>query len=217
MAAVRQQKRIPSALVILTILFLAAAMLWNTAAEDEPPLREKEHTSFEANQVPEEYLSVYKSAEEKYSVSWEVLAAVHRVETVFSTMDELESPDGAVGHTQFMPCSFIGWTYEGCQGKGDIDISREALTDTASIEEHGGYGVDADGNGRADPYNVEDAVFSTANYLAANGAADGELREALFQYNQADWYVEEVLSFSEAYENNPEPVSLPDADSRHPG
>ncbi|SFL63532.1 lytic transglycosylase domain-containing protein [Salibacterium qingdaonense] len=213
MAASRRRKRFSSALLLFIMMFLAAVVIWNVIPEMEyspSPSRESNDSSFAENEVPEEYLSIYREAEDEYDVSWEVLAAVHRVETVFSTMDELESPVGAVGHTQFMPCSFIGWSYEGCQGKGDIDISREALTNTAAIEEHGGYGVDADNSGKADPYNIKDAVFSTANYLAANGAADGELRDALFQYNQADWYVEKVLSFSDAYENNHKPVSLPE-------
>ncbi|SFP94848.1 lytic transglycosylase domain-containing protein [Salibacterium halotolerans] len=210
MAAVRQRKRLPYAMVLFITICLAAVVLWNVFPEEQSPIKESNDPSFAENEVPAAYLSVYREAEEAYGVSWEVLAAVHRVETVFSTMDELESPVGAVGHTQFMPCSFIGWSYEGCQGKGDINISREALTDTEAIEEHGGYGVDADNSGEADPYNVKDAVFSTANYLAANGASDGKLRKALFQYNQADWYVEKVLSFSSAYENNHETVPLPE-------
>ncbi|MFD2703954.1 lytic transglycosylase domain-containing protein [Salibacterium lacus] len=216
MAASKRRKRFSSAFLLFIMMFFAAVVIWNVMPEKEyspSPSREENAPSFAENEVPEKYLSIYREAENEYGVSWEVLAAVHRVETVFSTMDELESPVGAVGHTQFMPCSFIGWSYEGCQGKGDIDVSREALTDTAAIEEHGGYGVDADNSGKADPYNMKDAVFSTANYLAANGAADGSLRDALFQYNQADWYVEKVLSFSDAYENNHKPVSLPDAES----
>lgn len=43
--------------------------------------------------------------------------------------------------------------------------------------------------------DIEDAIFSAANYLAANGAAEGRVRDAVFTYNHADWYVEEVLGF----------------------
>jgi hypothetical protein len=54
------------------------------------------------------------------------------------------------------------------------------------------YGVDANGDGRKDPYNPVDAIFAAANYLKAAGA-ETDLRRAIFAYNHADWYVESVL------------------------
>ncbi|HEV3000119.1 MAG TPA: lytic murein transglycosylase [Solirubrobacteraceae bacterium] len=54
------------------------------------------------------------------------------------------------------------------------------------------YGVDANGDGRKDPYNPVDAIFAAARYLEAAGAQD-DLRRAIFAYNHADWYVESVL------------------------
>ena len=54
------------------------------------------------------------------------------------------------------------------------------------------YGVDANQDGLADPYNPVDAIFAAARYLAAAGAAQ-DLRRAIFAYNHADWYVESVL------------------------
>jgi soluble lytic murein transglycosylase-like protein len=54
------------------------------------------------------------------------------------------------------------------------------------------YGVDANRDGRKDPFNPVDAIFAAARYLKAAGAAD-DLRNAIFAYNHADWYVESVL------------------------
>jgi len=54
------------------------------------------------------------------------------------------------------------------------------------------YGVDANGDGRKDPYNPVDAIFAAARYLKAAGA-DKDLRKAIFAYNHADWYVDSVL------------------------
>ena len=54
------------------------------------------------------------------------------------------------------------------------------------------YGVDANGDGRRDPYNPVDAIFAAARYLKAAGYAD-DVRGALFAYNHADWYVDSVL------------------------
>ena len=56
----------------------------------------------------------------------------------------------------------------------------------------GAYGVDANGDGRKDPYNPVDAIFAAARYLKAAGA-DQDLRKAIFAYNHADWYVDSVL------------------------
>ena len=54
------------------------------------------------------------------------------------------------------------------------------------------YGVDANGDGRKDPFNPVDAIFAAARYLKAAGA-DSDLRKAIFAYNHADWYVDSVL------------------------
>jgi hypothetical protein len=54
------------------------------------------------------------------------------------------------------------------------------------------YGVDANRDGRKDPFNPVDAIFAAARYLKAAGAAD-DLRKSIFAYNHATWYVESVL------------------------
>jgi murein DD-endopeptidase MepM/ murein hydrolase activator NlpD len=72
------------------------------------------------------------------------------------------SPAGATGWMQFMPGTW-----------------RE-------------YGVAADGNHAPNPYDPQDAIFSAARYLAANGGSRN-LRRALLAYNHAVWYVDAVL------------------------
>jgi murein DD-endopeptidase MepM/ murein hydrolase activator NlpD len=60
------------------------------------------------------------------------------------------------------------------------------------------YGVDANGDGRKDPYNPVDAICAAASYLKASGGA-GDLYNAILSYNHADWYVQEVLLYARAY------------------
>ncbi|HST70592.1 MAG TPA: lytic murein transglycosylase [Solirubrobacterales bacterium] len=60
------------------------------------------------------------------------------------------------------------------------------------------FGVDANGDGRKDPYNPVDAICAAANYLKIAGAHD-DLYQAIFAYNHADWYVQEVLLYARAY------------------
>jgi hypothetical protein len=54
------------------------------------------------------------------------------------------------------------------------------------------YGVDANGDDQADPYNPVDAIFAAARYLKAAGA-ETDIRKAIFAYNHADWYVDSVM------------------------
>lgn len=150
--------------------------------------------------IPEEYIPIYKAAAEEYGVPWTLLAAHHRIETRFSTMDPLLSPAGAEGHMQFMPCTFVGWGYPGCEGLGKGSIPEKDKTDPAVIQKYGGYGVDANGDGIADPFDIEDAIFSAAHYLSKSGAADGEIEKAVFHYNHSDKYVEDVLWFFNEFE-----------------
>ncbi|WP_421384979.1 lytic transglycosylase domain-containing protein [Bacillus salacetis] len=151
------------------------------------------------DEIPSEYIPIYKDASQKYGVPWNLLAAHHRVETKFSQMKTMVSPVGAEGHLQFMPCTFVGWAHPTCDGLGKGEIPKEELTDPKVIAKYGGYGVDANGDGKADPWDIEDAVYSAANYLASNGAADGDIERAVFAYNHSEEYVEDVLFYAERY------------------
>jgi hypothetical protein len=62
------------------------------------------------------------------------------------------------------------------------------------------YGVDANGDGVKDPNNPEDAIFAAARYLSAAGMPE-DVWGAIFAYNHADWYVEEVLENAGCYAN----------------
>jgi murein DD-endopeptidase MepM/ murein hydrolase activator NlpD len=65
------------------------------------------------------------------------------------------------------------------------------------------YGVDANNDGRKDPYNPVDAICAAANYLDAAGASE-DLPRAIFAYNHADWYVDEVLLYARQYGKIPD-------------
>ena len=63
------------------------------------------------------------------------------------------------------------------------------------------WGIDGNGDGVADPWNPYDAVYSAARYLAASGGTT-DLYHAVFAYNHADWYVQEVLNLANLYGAN---------------
>jgi murein DD-endopeptidase MepM/ murein hydrolase activator NlpD len=60
------------------------------------------------------------------------------------------------------------------------------------------FGLDANGDGQKDPYNPVDAICAAAHYLKLSGGSN-DLYKAIFSYNHADWYVQEVLSYARAY------------------
>jgi hypothetical protein len=60
------------------------------------------------------------------------------------------------------------------------------------------FGLDANGDGKKDPYNPVDAICAAAHYLKLAGG-DKDLYQAIFAYNHADWYVQEVLLYARAY------------------
>ncbi|WP_338399844.1 bifunctional lytic transglycosylase/C40 family peptidase [Priestia megaterium] len=149
-------------------------------------------------QIPKEYIPIYKAAGEKYNIPWTLIAAIHRVETNFG-QDLNTSSVGAIGHTQFMVKTWVGWSFPGGTRLGDASIPKDTLMSPAAISKYGGFGVDGDGDGKADPYNVTDAMYSTANYLAANGGTSGNYQKAVFAYNHASWYVSRVMGFMNEY------------------
>jgi murein DD-endopeptidase MepM/ murein hydrolase activator NlpD len=60
------------------------------------------------------------------------------------------------------------------------------------------WGTDGNGDGIADPWNADDAIVSAARYLAAAGGQT-DIARAVFAYNHAQWYVDEVLQLAQVY------------------
>ncbi|MEN0651337.1 peptidoglycan DD-metalloendopeptidase family protein [Caldifermentibacillus hisashii] len=147
--------------------------------------------------VPAQFMEYYRGAEKQYGVPWYVLAALHFVETGFSTHSTMISSVGAIGPMQFMPATWAGWKYN--IGGGLVSSSLD-ITSLSVISSGGGYGKDGDGDGKADPWNNADAIYTAAAYLSANGYAQ-DPRKAIWAYNHADWYVNKVLQSAETFKN----------------
>ncbi|MFP3357435.1 lytic transglycosylase domain-containing protein [Planococcus sp. SIMBA_143] len=194
---------VPATIVAFTLLAVVAYSYYGDTVKET--VQKGQDRVFEVP-FPEENITLYQEAADRYEIPWTLLAAHHRIETKFSTMDPLLSPVGAEGHMQFMPCTFVGWSHPTCSGQGQGEIPQADKTNPEVIAKYGGYGVDADGDGLADPYNLEDALHSAANYLAQNGAAEGDLERAIYRYNHSDEYVEDILHyygrFEEQYNNS---------------
>jgi hypothetical protein len=122
---------------------------------------------------PGSYLQLFQESAARYcpGLSWTVLAAIGQIE---SADGENMGPStaGALGPMQFLPSTWAAW------------------------------GIDGFGNtGAPDIMNPFDAVPSAARMLCDDGATNGGpgLRQAIFDYNHATWYVDEVLALAAEY------------------
>lgn len=111
-----------------------------------------------------------------------------------------------------------GLPWELLAGVGMIETNHGATRATSSAGAQGPmqfmpgtwaqYGVDGNGDGRKDVTDPEDAVPAAAAYLKAGGAP-GDYRKALFGYNRATWYVNDVLAYAQHYGAKTCPAVVP--------
>jgi hypothetical protein len=125
-------------------------------------------------EIPPEYLSDYEQAGQRYHLDWAILAGIGKVEC-----DHGRDPAPAC-------------TQEGAVNSAGAGGPMQFLASTWAE-----YGV-APAGGTPDRWNPRDAIFGAANYLRASGAP-GDYRKAIFAYNHAEWYVDEVESWAAKY------------------
>jgi hypothetical protein len=142
--------------------------------------------SAQLSAVPKQYLTWYRAAARTCSgLSWTVLAGIGTIESENgrSTVRGVHSgknPKGAEGPMQFEPATFAEY-------KVRIDRSRK-LT----------------------PYDPADAIYSAAWMLCADGAGTAKgLHGAVFAYNHACWYVQDVLTIASRYATQGRPTPKP--------
>jgi hypothetical protein len=122
---------------------------------------------------PTGYIQLFQESAALYcpGLPWEVLAAIGQIESGWGTNNG-PSTAGALGPMQFLPSTWADWGISGFGDKGPPNIN--------------------------DPF---DAVPSAARYLcAAGGSTATGLPRAIFAYNHADWYVNEVLALARQYQ-----------------
>ena len=140
-------------------------------------------------EVPGELVPIYESATRRYRLADRGVPVLAAINKIESGFGQNLGPSsaGAYGWMQFMPATWAA------------------------------YGVDADGDGRRDPADPDDAIHAAARYLSASGAPRDWYR-AVFAYNHADWYVREVLAQADQYQGTCKltldavPVELGDLD-----
>jgi len=125
--------------------------------------------------IPSAYLALYRAAATRFHLDWAILAGIGKVEC-----DHGRNPDPSC-------------TRQGAVNSAGAGGPMQFLASTFAS-----YGVDGDGDGRIDRWQPADAIYSAANYLRASGAP-GDYRRAIFAYNHASWYVDEVEHWASVY------------------
>ena len=170
----------------LAVAFMTVAVVPNAATEPAftlcgpssstalPAAGEERRASLtnQPTAIPDTIRPLYQAAAERYRLPWPLLAGIGMAETNHGRLTAT-STAGAQGLMQFLPATFTA------------------------------YGVDGDNDGQTVITNDADSIFSAAHYLAASGAAENPdgVRRALLVYNQATWYVNDVLTYAHHYAN----------------
>lgn len=175
--------------------------------------------------VPAAALAAYQRAAATCTgLRWELLAGIGQVESGHGTTGGAAiGPDGVVappilgppldgagagGNTTPMPAgAWAGrWAVSGpwLQAVGPMQFLPTTFD---------AWAVDGDGDGSADPHDIDDAAATAAAYLCGGASELADERAALRRYNASDTYVEEVLAWAARYEAAAPPLVVDEADA----
>ncbi|MFI6296214.1 NlpC/P60 family protein [Nonomuraea sp. NPDC050790] len=175
------------------------SFIGNTTTTDcEDDVQTEDVSDSGASDIPPNLLELYKKHGKKIGVQWNVLAAVGKRETDHGRSD--------------LPGVKSGTNYAGAAGPMQFLISTWGGKARIPIpSKFNGYASDGDDDGIADVYNPADAILGAARMLKRNGAPEN-VRRALFVYNRAWWYVDQVEVIAKRYAKSGEVKLPPQAD-----
>lgn len=126
-------------------------------------------------QINQERMNLFKKAETITQIPWYVLASVDQYErNVRRTRNDIPKAKGVIG---------IYVRPEVWAGMQNPDQSD---TNPTSISLFGGIGIDGNGDGKAEPDNDEDVLFTFAAYLLSYGIDLENIKIGLWDYYQRD-------------------------------
>lgn len=167
-----------------------------------------------ATGIPERALSAYALAhvsiaqiEPDCGIDWTTIAAIGAIESGHGSHGDAElAADG------FVRPEILGPALDGDGFAAIRDTDDGALDGDAEWDRAVGpmqfipstwdmWGIDANGDGVADPHHIDDAAHAAAMYLCASGpmTTPEGWREAVFSYNHDDAYVDKVATIANGY------------------
>ena len=168
------------------------------------------------NQIPSAALAAYQRAEavinkadKSCHLTWQLVAAIGRVESNHGRFGGNVLDDDGVAKPGIYGVALNG--RKGTKAISDTDAGQfdndtqwdraigpmQFIPSTWSI-----VGVDADGDAKRNPQDIDDAALATAVYLCSGkddlSTVMGQ-RNAVYRYNHSQSYVDLVLSIADAY------------------
>ncbi|WP_285243173.1 lytic transglycosylase domain-containing protein [Pseudarthrobacter sp. fls2-241-R2A-127] len=160
------------------------------------------------------YVAAAAGANESHpgcGIGWNTVAAVGYVESKHGTYGG-GSPDAAAQGNG----PIVGPSLNGAGFAAIPDTDGGALDGDAHWDHAVGpmqfipstwkiAGLDGNGDGVADPFNLDDAALSAATYLCVHGgdlATSRGWTDAIYSYNQSDAYIRQVRAQATAYAAN---------------
>jgi membrane-bound lytic murein transglycosylase B len=153
--------------------------------------------------------SVINSADESCNLSWQLIAAIGRVESNHGRFGGNALDDEGVSQP-----GIYGIALDGTNNTSVIRDTDAGQFDNDLVYDHAVgpmqfipstwsvVGVDADGDGQRNPQDIDDAALGTAVYLCSGDddlSTTAGQRSAVYRYNHSQAYVDLVLSIMEAY------------------
>ncbi|MFS3129776.1 lytic transglycosylase domain-containing protein [Nocardioides sp. Bht2] len=153
--------------------------------------------------------TVINSADKTCGLDWQLVAAIGRVES-----DHGRYGGNTLGTDGVSRPGIYGIALDGNNGTQEITDTDAGQFDNDEVYDRAvgpmqfipttwsSVGVDADGDGKRNPQDIDDAALATAVYLCAGTddlGTDQGRRSAVHRYNHSDKYVDLVLRIRDAY------------------
>ncbi|GGE28673.1 peptidase M23 [Marinithermofilum abyssi] len=174
---------------VLAFLLLVGGFLAVLFMDSDSTPKQQQGSAAESEQakkeIPKDLIPKYKAAQKRFpAVKWQYLAAIHKVETGYGrttspgdpAQKKMISSANALGPMQFTPQTWKD------------------------------FGIDGNGDGVADIWNEDDAIFSAANKLSKQGI-DTNVDQAILRYNRSSEYVKNVKTIAKSYMADPVQVA----------
>jgi membrane-bound lytic murein transglycosylase B len=205
---------------------LAANVVKSKRAKHRAPATKQVISGLAANGIPNVALNAYRVAAARMThddpscgIDWAMLAGIGREESDHGRFaGAVLNPDGTstpriIGpaldgaHSDYIAAPANGYALDGDANYTHALGPMQFIPQTWSS-----YGVDANGDGTADIFNINDAALGAARYLCAAG---GDLRtqsgrvRAVLAYNHNDQYLAQVLALAQAYRSGLKVTGIP--------
>ena len=195
---------------------ISAAPTKLVASNQQAPATKAVISGLAGNGIPNVALNAYRVAADRMAhvqpscgIDWALLAGIGREESDHGRFGGARlNPDGTstpriIGPAlngdgnQYIPAPPNGFALD-----GDAKYTHALGPMQFIPQTWAAYGADANGDGKADIFNINDAALGAARYLCANGGnlrtAAGQER-AILAYNHSDQYLAQVLALADAY------------------